>query len=129
MKNFLEKVNFEEKKVIAIDFDGVIHKNSKGFYNGKVYDDPVDGSLTAIKDLSKNYDIIIFTCKALKDRPLIEGKTGKELIIEWLKKQNINQYIKDVSYEKPRAFLYIDDKGYRFSNWQKTLDYIRELNK
>ena len=129
MKKFLEKVEFEERKVIAIDFDGVIHKNSKGFYNGKVYDEPISGSLSAIKFLSKNYDIVIFTCKALKDRPLVEGKTGKELIVEWLKKHKINQYIQDVTYEKPRACLYIDDKAHRFHNWQETLCFIDEENK
>ena len=34
---------------IAIDFDGVIHKNSKGYYDGTIYDEPVEGSLEAIK--------------------------------------------------------------------------------
>ena len=46
---------------IAIDFDGVIHKNSKGYYDGTIYDEPVEGSLEAIKKLSKKHDIVIFT--------------------------------------------------------------------
>ena len=33
----------DETYQIGIDFDGVIHKNSKGFYDGTVYDDPVNG--------------------------------------------------------------------------------------
>ena len=49
--------------------------------------------------------------------------------IEWLKKHKINQYIQDVTYEKPRACLYIDDKAHRFHNWQETLCFIDEENK
>jgi hypothetical protein len=127
MKNFLDLVNNQEKKVIAIDFDGVIHKNSKGFYDGTIYDDPLDGSIDAIKNLSENYEIVIFSCKALPDRPLIENKTGITLIQEWLKKHGIFQCVKDVTWEKPRAFLYIDDKGYRFENWKDTIGFIKNL--
>ena len=74
----------EEKNTISIDFDGVIHKCSKGFYDGTIYDEPIAGSLKAIKKLSEKYKIVIFTCKAKKSRPLIENKTGEELVWEWL---------------------------------------------
>ena len=30
---------------VAIDFDGVVHGNSKGFHDGTVYDPPIEGSL------------------------------------------------------------------------------------
>jgi hypothetical protein len=125
MKNFLDLVNNQEKKVIAIDFDGVIHRNSKGFFDGTVYDFPIDGSIDAIKFLSKEYDIVIFSCKALPDRPLIKEKRGVTLIKEWLDKYDILSCVKDVTWQKPRAFLYIDDKGYRFENWQDTIGFIK----
>ena len=127
MKNFLDLVNNQERKVVAIDFDGVIHKNSKGFYDGTVYDEPIDGSIESIKRLSKNYDVVIFSCKALPDRPLIKEKTGIDLIKEWLGNYDILQYVKDVTWEKPRAFLYIDDKGYRFENWEDTMNFIHDI--
>jgi hypothetical protein len=124
-KSFLEKVESQERKVLAIDFDGVIHKNSLGFHDGTVYDDPIDGSLDALEELSKEYEIIIFSCKALEDRPLIEGKTGIRLIEEWLSKYDVLKYVKEVTFKKPRAYLYIDDKGYRFQNWKDSIDFIR----
>ena len=100
--NLLQKE--ENKKQIAIDFDGVIHKNSLGFYDGTIYDTPIEGSLQAIKQLSNNgYEVIIFTCKAKKDRPLINGKTGAELVWDWLAKFGFQEYIKSVTSEKPRA--------------------------
>ena len=115
----------EEAKTISIDFDGVIHKSSKGFYDGTIYDDPVEGSLQAIKILSQKYKIIIFTCKAKKNRPLINNKTGEELVWEWLIKHGYSKYISEITAEKPRAFIYIDDRGYKFENWDNTLLYIK----
>ena len=43
----------ENTNQIAIDFDGVIHKNTKGFHDGTVYDEPVEGAIEAIKSLSQ----------------------------------------------------------------------------
>ena len=106
---------------IAIDFDGVIHKSSKGYHDGTIYDEPVEGSLEAIKKLSKKYDIVIFTCKAKRDRPDVNGKTGVMLVDEWLEKHGIRDCVKRITSEKPRAQLYIDDRGYHFESWEKTL--------
>ena len=124
--NFKNKVLDQESKVLAIDFDGVIHKNSKGFHDGTIYDDIVEGTSEAIKKLSKEFKIIIFSCKALPDRPLVDNKTGIELIWEWLKKNNIDSYVEEVTYKKPRAVYYIDDKAIRFENWQKVVRSINE---
>ena len=123
--DFINKVESQESKVLAIDFDGVIHRNSLGFHDGTVYDDPIEGSLEALKDLSKDYEIVIFSCKALEDRPLVNGKTGIELIEEWLQKYEVLQYVKEVTFKKPRAYLYIDDKGYRFENWKDSVKFIK----
>jgi hypothetical protein len=114
---------FEEefKKNLAIDFDGVIHKNSLGFYDGTIYDEPVQGALDAVRLLSEKFHIIIFTAKAKEDRPLVNGKTGSTLVWQWLSKHGISQYVKEVTAEKPRAVAYIDDKAIHFTNWYEVL--------
>ena len=111
---------------IAIDFDGVIHNFDKGWHDGTCYGEPLPGSLEAIKFLSKKYNIIIFTAKAKSNRPLVNGKTGIELVEEWLKKYNIMQYVKEITSDKPRAKIYIDDNGYRFNDWDKALKDFEE---
>ena len=123
----LEKLNWnkgirqhsypDEEINLGIDFDGVIHNNDKGFYDGTIYGDPVDGTEEALKKLSDKYTLICYTAKAKPDRMLINGKTGTELVWEWLKKHNFDKYISKVTSEKPRAVAYIDDKAIRFSNW------------
>jgi len=106
---------------VAIDFDGVIHNFDKGWHDGTCYGDPLPGSLQAIKRLSERYNIIIFTAKAKPNRPLVNGKNGTELVREWLTKHNVMQYIQDITSEKPRAKIYIDDNGYRFESWDETI--------
>jgi len=112
----------DETKTIAIDFDGVIHSFEFGFHDGTIYGTPLPGSLESIKKIAEKYKIIIYTAKAKKDRPLINGKTGTELVWEWLKKYEIDTLIADVTAEKPRAVCYIDDKAIQFINWDQALN-------
>lgn len=112
----------DETKTIAIDFDGVIHSFEFGFHDGTIYGTPLPGSLESIKKIAEKYKIIIYTAKAKKDRPLINGKTGTELVWEWLKKYKIDTLIADVTAEKPRAVCYIDDKAIQFINWNQALN-------
>ena len=125
MPEKIRQHSFEDETYqIGVDFDGVIHANSKGFYDGTVYDDPIPGSKEALESLSKKYKIIVFSAKARKDRMLIDGKTGVELIWEWLKKYDMDQYVEDVTSEKPRAVYYIDDKALRFVDWKSALEEV-----
>ena len=121
-KNF--PPGFDGAKNLAIDFDGVIHNMDKGFHDGTCYGDPLPGSLEALKSLSQKYNIIIFTAKAKSDRPLVNGKTGTELVKEWLEKYDVMQYVDYITAEKPRAILYIDDNGYRHTDWVSTLKFM-----
>ena len=123
---FLDMVRDTEKNQLGLDFDGVIHKNTKGFHDGTIYDEPIDGAIEGVKYLNKvlGYDLVIYTCKANPDRPLIDGKTGIELVWDWLDKYNIKDNIKDVTYIKPNAVAYIDDKAIRFDNWKNIMRSI-----
>ena len=112
---------------VAIDFDGVIHNFDKGWHDGTCYGEPLPGSINAIISLSKKYNIIIFTAKAKKNRPLVNGKTGVELVKEWLEKYGLIDFVSEITSEKPRAKIYIDDNGYRFESWEKTLNDIEEI--
>lgn len=111
---------------LAIDFDGVLHNDSKGFHDGTCYGEPLPGSIEAVRELSNSYRIVIFTAKAKSDRPLVSGKTGTELVWDWLTNYGIADCVAEVTAEKPRSFLYIDDNGYRFENWEQTLDYVKK---
>ena len=121
LNEFLDMVKDTEKSQLGLDFDGVIHKNSKGFHDGTIYDEPLEGAIEGVKYLNEKlgYDLVIYSCKANPDRPLINGKNGIELVWEWLDKHGIKQNVKDVTYIKPNAVAYIDDKGIRFESWKQ----------
>ena len=123
-----EKVINDQSSNIAIDFDGVIHNDNLGYHDGTIYGEIIDGAKDAIIDISKNYKIIIFTAKAKSDRPIVNDKSGKQLVEEWLQKHDLLKYITEVTAEKPRALLYIDDKGYRFQNWKNTLFFLNNID-
>tara|TARA_R110000824_G_C14903087_1_gene645674 strand:+ start:38 stop:421 length:384 start_codon:yes stop_codon:yes gene_type:complete len=124
INNFIKKVVKNESDTLAIDFDGVIHDHNLGFHDGTVYGDPIPGAIEAVKKLSKKYKIVIFTCKANPKRPLIDGKTGPELIWEWLEKHDLKSCVEDVTYDKINALYYIDDKAISFNNWDNTLKHL-----
>lgn len=102
-----------KKKRIAIDFDGVIHKYSKGWGDGIIYDDPVDNMETALVTLAEDFDLVIFTCRV----PCVD-------VYEWIKERTGLRI--EVTNTKPHADMYIDDRGYHFMNWD---DCMEELYK
>ena len=117
----------EEEKTISIDFDGVIHNDNLGWHDGTIYGDPIEGSMDAIKLLSKEYRLVLFTAKAKPDRPLVDGKTGTELIWQWLEKYNIKECFSEITAEKPRCLFYVDDKAIRFIDWENALFSIENF--
>ena len=118
----------DEQINVGIDFDKVIHKCSKGYYDGTIYDDPVEGAYEALERLSQDYTVIVYTCKAKPDRGLVNGKTGTELVWEWLKEHNMAQFVSKVTAEKPRARFYVDDKAIRFTDWDSAFKQIEEID-
>lgn len=128
-KNDIREHSFpDETYQVGIDFDGVLHANSKGFYDGSIYDKPVDGARAALEELSKKFVIVVYSAKARQDRMLIDGKTGVELIWDWLKKHKMDDFVKEVTAEKPRAIFYIDDKAIRFNgSWDDTFLELNNL--
>lgn len=128
VKEFDKQQKIENKNNIAIDFDGVIHKCSKGYHDGTIYDEPIEGALESLEILKNmGFNIIIFSCKSRSDRPLVNNINGTQMIWDWFEKYKCQHLITDVVKEKPRALIYIDDKGYRFENWKDTMNFLKEL--
>jgi hypothetical protein len=126
LDKFQQFIDKTEKNVIALDFDGVIHNHDKGFHDGTIYGNPIEGTKEALEILSRDYQLIIYSCKCNPNRPLINGKGGIELMWEWLEKWDLKNYISDIVVSKPNAICYIDDKGIRFESWEQILNKFNE---
>ena len=91
----------EYKKTILCDLDGVLN-----VYDGK-YDNTYipqikEGAYDFIKELSKNYKIVIFTTR------------NSLLASKWVIENKLDQYIDSVTNIKEPAYLIIDDRSLKF---------------
>jgi len=119
----------EADKTIAIDFDGVIHYNNKGFHDGTCYGDVFHGAKESLKMLKgMGFKLVVYSAKARSDRPLVNNKTGKELIQSWLQENGLSEYIDGVESEKPSAFVYVDDKAFNFGpgGWRSFMRWVTD---
>jgi hypothetical protein len=103
------------KKTICLDFDGCIHKYSKGFHDGTVYDEPMEGAFEAIRKLqNKDYEVVILTA-----RPV--AQVGQWFLKHWKREYGV---IPRITNTKPVAIAYVDDKAIRFVSWVDVLNYF-----
>lgn len=106
----------EYQKTIMVDFDNTIHKYSKGWHDGTIYDGPVEGAIEAIQALiAAGYKVVVFT--ALSKR----GKERNFDIQDWLRKYGVHV---PVTNTKRPARAFIDDRGIRFTNWKDMRRYF-----
>ena len=101
-----------------IDFDATIHKYSKGYQDGTIYDDPFDGARETINWLKElGFEIVIFTTRASKENAEeMGGDHLKEIknIEIYLNYHEIN--FDRITSDKLRADFYIDDKAITIEN-------------
>lgn len=102
------------KKTLAVDFDGVLHKYSKGWHDGTCYDVPIEGAMDALLNLmNRGYNIVIFTARPTA--PVHEW-----MLKYWTAKQFA---IPEITNSKPAAVAYIDDRAVKFNGkWSEMLE-------
>lgn len=119
-------------KTIAIDFDGVIHKYSKGWHDGSCYDEPMSNSEYALKRLMREYhdaSIFIFTtrdCGQVKNWFDKYFKFSTQIIPDDVQFWNTKGVI-GITNKKLPAVMYIDDRAVKFTRW--TEEFIELLEK
>ena len=118
---------------VMIDLDGTIHKFSKGFSDGSIYDDPFEGAKEVIDWLkNQGYEIVIFTTRASKEHALNMGGDHNQQIENigtWLTDHGI--YYDRITAEKIAADFYIDDRAIHIKDgdWKAVLEIITERMK
>lgn len=106
-------------RAIGIDFDGVIHRYSKGWADGSIYDPPVDGAIDTIHELQRTFAVFVFTTR------------DPAQVVPWLTQHGIPAVLDEepgrtfwndtdhvlVTQRKLAALAYIDDRAIRFESW------------
>lgn len=93
-------------KTICFDFDWVIHWYRDGRMDWTIYDEPVPWIKDLIHKLLDEW-FFITICSTRATTP-----EGKKAIEDWLEKYEFP--LIPVSWEKPIAAMYVDDRGIRF---------------
>lgn len=108
------------KKIILLDFDGVIHSYKSGWKGaGVIPDPPVDGAIEFIRTLinDKDYEVCIYSSRSKQ-----EG--GIDAMINWLKENALtNLELLEIRFpkQKPAAFITVDDRAICFDGDFSTL--------
>jgi len=106
-----------DSKIIAIDFDGVIHQYNKGWHDGSLYGEPVEGAFDKLQLLHDcGYEIVIHTTR-----------TNHKDIRVWMLEhmEDTYNFVFEITNVKPVAKFYIDNRALRFTNWEDTIKYIQ----
>lgn len=94
---------------VLVDFDGVIHRYSKGWQDGSIYDPPIEGAFEALEALmDAGYEIVIFSTR---------DATQIRLWLDDLKWPTISHPQVVITKEKLPAVAQIDDRAIHFTDW------------
>ena len=125
---------YHKKKTIVFDFDGVIHSGYRGYGDGSIYGKIDLDLLDYIKDLMKNYYIVISSNRSAEQ--IVKYMNDLDYGIEFKlfnKDMDENMYWNDsdaigVTNQKAVGWLYVDDRGFRYKNLEDLKKFIKEEN-
>lgn len=107
---------------LAVDFDGVIHRYSKGWVDGSIYDEPIPGSLDGLRKLMEQEAVFIHTTRDERQVALWLEVRGFAVCYSWDGPPFWNERgILLVTNKKLAARAYLDDRAVRFVNWEQAL--------
>jgi hypothetical protein len=116
-----------ERKTIAIDFDSTIHSYTSGWKGAtEIPDPPVFGAFEFIEEMLEHFDVTVFTTRVV-------GNIGARAAIwEWFEKHGMSKSVINnpgftLSDTKPKALVYIDDRGFRFEGVWPTVDELKAM--
>lgn len=108
----------DNRKTVAIDFDGVLHVFDRGWQGGEIYGELIDGAWCAIASLSRCYRLVVHTTRL-----------NHVAVWDALDRWGISEYISDVVNVKPIAVAYIDDRAVPFTgDWDATLNALAQVS-
>lgn len=106
------------KPILCLDFDGVIHRYSKGWQDGAIYDVVTTGFFDWALKAQEHFKLVIYSSRS-------KTPEGVCAMAEWLNQQMKiwrganGSYSKALLFEfadsKPPAFLTIDDRAMWFN--------------
>lgn len=106
------------KKLVCLDFDGVLYPNLKYYGTSVLKGAPIQGALAFVLELKKSYDVVVHSARC-------EERAGQAAVQEFLNEFGFGV---EVVKDKPHAFVYVDDRAIQFKgDFDRTLADISEF--
>jgi hypothetical protein len=116
------------RKIIAIDFDGVIHSWVEGSYIGdstKFNNSPVPGAIEWLSSAVNDGRFLVTIYSGRSKILGFEAAMHDWLLENGMKIEDIHKI--SISVTKPSAFVYIDDRAWKFNGKFPKLDDLIEF--
>lgn len=117
----MTRVAIPDKPTLLLDFDGCIHRYSKGWQGGKIYDPPVEGFFEWALEAKKYFRLVIYSTRSDSHKNIKPMKDWLHVhLVDWhWKKDNIPPLpLEPTDFEfvikKPPALVSIDDRAITF---------------
>src|SRR5271157_5178324 len=108
------------KKILVLDFDGVLHSYTSGWCGAAVISDaPVAGMAEFLTEAIKHFEVLVFSSRSMHD-------AGIRAMQEWLGRYLSPEVFYEISFptHKPPAFVTIDDRAITFTGEWPSMDSL-----
>lgn len=125
-----EYMNGEERfegnhhKRLMIDFDATIHRYSKRWHDGTVYDPPIKESVEMVNKLYDDFEICIYTARLSNHNESKDILTQIIRVKKWLDENQV-KYDKITANKYPAEF-YIDDRSLFDKDWKVIYNTVKK---
>ncbi|QFY09608.1 hypothetical protein GBF35_25770 [Nonomuraea phyllanthi] len=107
----------------GIDFDGVIHRYGKGWFDGTIYDEPMPGAFDGLHLLMQHGAVFIHTSRDPLQVGLWLGERGG---FSWTATVGNDKFwttkgLLLITSRKYPAKAYLDDRAVKFTSWELAL--------
>ncbi len=112
------------KPTYGIDFDGVIHRYSKGWFDGTVYDEPMPGAIEGLRVLMQHAAVFVHTARSVLDVAPWLVQQGFDVQVDYPgdpTKFWTERGVLLVTQRKLPAKAYLDDRAVKFTSWELAL--------
>jgi len=107
------------KPILALDFDGVLHRYSKGWQDGSIYDEPTPGAVEFVREAVKHFTVVVVSSR-------LTEPDGYDAIWNWLRRYGFPP-VMTLSHKRPPAFVTLDDRALTFEGTWPSMEHLQDF--